>query len=67
MGLDKIWFEEQGKITKEERDEEIRACVSLLDAFVSELVAWLRDNKTGKVYNLDDIYEVYKSDMECDE
>lgn len=30
-------------------------------------VAWLRDNKTGKIYNLDDIYEVYKSDMECDE
>lgn len=27
-------------------------------------VSWLRDNTTGKIYNLDDIYEVYKSDME---
>lgn len=43
MGLDKIWFEEQGKITKEERDEEINACVCMLDTFVNELKEMIRD------------------------
>lgn len=45
MGLDKIWFKEEKKITQEQLEEELKACKDLLKTFIGELEGVMENGK----------------------